>query len=114
MPAIARGDINEAPAVAFPKLDGVTPSAEVLAASVIGGADRPLWLWLYELAPGAQIRFELPRVGHVLYVLSGSVKADEAAIEAGGASVIEQGARSVIRAEGSGTRLLHFQQAESS
>lgn len=104
--------IGEMPPVPFPDLTGVTAYGQVESSGVFTTPDRPLWLWMHRLEPGASLRWQLPRVGHVVYVWKGSVISDGQALEAESVIGIEHQAQAVVEAGDSGASLIHFHSQE--
>lgn len=104
--------VDGSPAVPFPELNGVSASGTASTRSVIK-PDRPLLLWAHELAPGASIRWESPKFGHVFYVWKGDVQVDGTPVEAERVIVVEHNARARIEAGNGGATLLHFHQSEA-
>jgi quercetin dioxygenase-like cupin family protein len=112
MRGVLISSVDASPEVPFPGLDGVAAAGTVSTRSVIQ-PDRPLVLWSHELAPGASIRWETPKYGHVLYVWRGDVDVDGTPLEAERVVVVEHNARVAIEAGSSGATLLHFHQSEA-
>lgn len=69
--------------------------------------DVPLWLEDVELSPGSELAFGTEHGEEALFVLDGVVDVDGQVCGAGGAVIVEAGARPRVRADGS-ARLAHF------
>jgi hypothetical protein len=105
--------VDESPGVAFPALDGVIARGSISTRSVIVGADRPLLLWVHEMAPGSSIAWAAPKVGHVAYAWKGSVNANGQALETESVVVVEHGGNCTITAGAGGATLVHYHQSEA-
>jgi hypothetical protein len=110
MPKVVIKQAEEAPVVEFAGVAGATLQGPAQTRAVIKGADRPLLLWKHELKAGSKLRFDRPDVGHVLYVLSGSVSADGKLVEENGTVCVEHGATAEVRATKDAT-LYHFHES---
>ena len=100
--------VDEVGPQAFPDLTGITSQGNVQSRAIITGLERPLWLWMHELMPGASIRWDTPDVGHVLHVWKGGVTADGQASGSDAVICIEHKAHAVIEAGDYGATLLHY------
>ena len=100
-----------APTVAFSEVEGACTQGAVQTRAVIKGADRPLFMWQHDLKTGAGLDFDKPKVGHVLYVLSGAIEVDGQPVEQNGTACIEHGATAKVRAT-KNTSLYHFHERE--
>jgi hypothetical protein len=107
---IARSD--QSPIEGFPRFVGVRAEGAVRSRRVIGGPDRPLFLWMHELPAGAEVCWERPPVGHVAYVWTGEVEADGTTLGADGAVIVEHKGGVVLRAGPQGATLAHFHRRE--
>lgn len=96
----------------FPRLNGLSASGSVTTRGVIAGSKRPLWLWMHELEPGAEIRWQRPPIGHVIYVWKGSVEVEGKRFASGCVICIEHGGGSSIVAGDEGAALLHYHRQE--
>lgn len=105
--------VDESPGVAFPALDGVKPLGAIKTRSVIGGADRPLLLWVHEMAPGSSIALAAPKVGHAAYVWKGGIEANGKALGTESVVVVEHGGNCTITADAGGATLAHYHQSEA-
>lgn len=100
MPRVVIKQAEESPVVEFFGVAGVSMQGQAQTRTVIKGSDRPLLLWRHELKAGSVLRFDRPDVGHVVYVLSGSVEVDGKPVEQNGTACVEHGAKAEIRAVG--------------
>lgn len=92
----------------FPDMAGVGFIGAVNSRAVIVGPDRPLWLWMHELEPGAAIHWERPPVGHLVYVWKGSVTSGKEHLGPAGVVSIEHGGIASAVAGESGATVLHY------
>ena len=96
----------------FPRLTGVTAQGAIRTRDVIAQSDRPLLLWMHELAPGAEIRWEAPPVGHLAYVWEGGVEAGGRALSRDSTMIVEHKGSGGLRAGTSGATIAHFHPSE--
>jgi hypothetical protein len=112
MARVEMAHVNEAP----PKLraldSGARPTGSVRSRAVLGGAERPLWLFVHELAPAAQLVWDRPSHDQVLYVSLGAVRLKGEAVPAGGVAIVEHAAEVAVEAGTEGATLLQFRQAD--
>jgi hypothetical protein len=105
--------VDEAEVTAFPVLTGVSRKGDVLTKAVIAESSRPLLLWQHTLAPGSQITWWNPSVGHVAYLWDGEAEADGKPLhKGGGALIIAHGGRAVLKAGNAPATILHFHRPE--
>ena len=100
--------VDECQTGAFPELTGLTALGEIGSRGVYAKPDRPLWLWMHELASGAQIRFAQPPLAHLLYVWKGELAADGVSVGAEGVVCVEHLGTTTVTAGQSGATLLHY------
>ena len=112
MPSVAIKTVDESPSVAFPALDGVTASGPVKTRCVMA-AERPLYLWVHELAPGASIRWHSPKVGHAIYVWKGGITVAGQALGDASVVIVEHKGSAAIEAGAGGATLVHYHQSEA-
>jgi len=91
---------------------GVTVTGEVETGAVIAGGERPLWLWLHRLQPGASLAWSQPKQDHLIYVWEGVVEVGRMKLAADEAYVIEHGGRGEVRAGAEPAAVLHFHRPE--
>jgi hypothetical protein len=103
--------VEEAPAERPAPEAEVGARGEVQTRAVLKGAERPLWLWRHRLPPGAELGWERPRVGHVLYLAEGSATVGGEPVGVGEAVFVEHQARVTLRAGAAGATVLHFHRA---
>src|SRR5581483_12058255 len=84
---------------------------DVQVRAVLAAPDRPLWLFTLDLPPGARLAWEAPAYDHALYITGGALNAAGREIGAGGALLVEHGARVEAAAGASGAAALHFRPA---
>jgi hypothetical protein len=113
VPRVAFASLAEATSAPFPAQTGVTAFGTLACRALISAVDRPISLWVHEVAAGAGIRFSGPTKGHALYLLSGSVDAGGRIAEEGGAVIVEHGATATLTALGGGATLVHFHRPEA-
>jgi hypothetical protein len=94
-----------------PSAAGVAVTGEVESSLVMGGPDRPIWLWAHRLQPGASLAWEHPGQDNLIYVWEGAVEARRLRLAPDEAFVVEHGARGEIRAS-EPALVLHFHRAE--
>lgn len=104
--------VQETPVGDFPALAGVEGRGLIESRAVIGGPERPLLLWSHRLAPGAEIEWDRPPVGHAVYLWQGEARMDGRALETTGAGIVGHGGRAVLAAGAEGCELLHFQERD--
>ena len=107
MPAIVTARLDGCAPASFLAPRGVGLAEPVISRALICGEDRPLLMWLHELDAGASVVFDQPDLPQSIYVLAGSVVADDVDLPAGSAVLVEPRGRVMLRASASGTRLLH-------
>ncbi len=112
MPKVVIKTVDESPSVGFPALHGVTASGDIKTRSVMS-EDRPLYLWIHELAPGSSIRWQAPKVGHALYVWKGGVKAGAKALGEECVVIVEHKGSTTLEAGPEGATLVHYHQSEA-
>jgi len=95
----------------FPELGNVQMTGGVLSRPVIHGPDRPLSAWQHTLNKDQEIHWQKPSMGHVIYVMSGSIDVSGSSIDKDGVLIVEHGGETSLRARVDGTTLLHFHQA---
>jgi len=105
--------VDESPVSTFPQLHGVSATGNVQSRAVIAESDRPLILWHHTLAPGSEIRWEMPIADHLAYVFEGEAEAGGKKLKQEGAFVIEHGGAGVLRAGASPVSILHFYRPET-
>ena len=105
--------VDEATALPFPELSGMAAHGKVETSAVFSTPDRPLWLWLHVLSPGAQLRWTRPMVGHVVYVWKGSVTSNEQVMGPESVICVEHRAEAVVEAGRTGATLVHFHSQET-
>ena len=103
---------DETPLGTFPHLTGVTSQGDIKTRGVVDKPDRPVFLWMHELAPGAEVRWDSPPVGHVAFVWSGDVEANGTKVPTDGVLVVEHKANAVLRAGAGGATVAHFHRRE--
>ena len=108
MPRVVIQCASESPQVEFPPLAHVRCNGATQTTGAITGDDRPIRLWIHELAQGAHIALDAPPVGHCLYVLEGEVIANGQRVPADGAVLVEHHGRAAIQAASAGAKLAHF------
>ena len=99
---------NDAESTDFPALDAVTAEGRVTSRSVITGEDRPIALFVHDLAPGAEISWSGPARSHAAYLWDGSAESGGVALRKDAALIIEHGANADLRAGPDGARVVHF------
>lgn len=112
MSAVVIQTVDESPVVPFPTLEGVSAAGAIATRSVIQPG-RPLLLWVHELQPGALLRWRQPKVGHLLYVWKGAVRANGAVAAEKSVVVVEHRAHAEVEAGAQGASLLHYHESES-
>ena len=95
-------------AAGFPTLDAVTAQGSIATRTVISGDDRPIALFVHDLAPGAAISWSGPARAHAAYVWQGTVEAGGVAVPKDGSLIIEHGASTELRAGPHGASIVHF------
>src|SRR4051812_38553775 len=100
--------VDEAPAGAFPAINGIAGQGPMTTTAVIGDSARPIHLWKHDMQPGAEVRLAQPAFDHLFYVLDGKVDMDGQAVEAGSVIGAEHLCTGTIRVESAGAALLHF------
>lgn len=111
MSRVVINTVEQSPEVGFPALNGVSAGGGVKTRSVIPPG-RPLLLWAHELAPGAQLRWQNPKFGHVLYVWKGEVDVGATTMGEECTVVVEHRAAATVKAGPEGATLLHYHQSE--
>jgi len=86
---------------------GLSAHGTIEAKPLIQGGGLALFLWHYELAPGAEIRFDRPDHSHLLYVWKGDVAVGNEPAGFDDAVIIERHGEVVVKATGP-AKLLHF------
>src|SRR5579872_6789430 len=112
MGRVVIADAAEVTPSGFPTLGGVTTRGSLQSRAVIATPDRPLFLWLHELLPHAEIEWKSPPVGHLAYVWDGEVEVESLSLPTDAALIVEHGARSAIRAGSAGATIAHFHERE--
>jgi quercetin dioxygenase-like cupin family protein len=92
----------------FPEMPGLSTYGAIEARPLIQGGGLSLFLWHYELEPGAEIRFDKPDHSHLLYVWRGAIDAGGEPAGFDDIVIIERRGEVVIRATGGPAKLLHF------
>jgi quercetin dioxygenase-like cupin family protein len=103
--------MENAPAADAASATELRTEGTVESRAVLGGEERPIWLWSHKLAPGARMIWDRPPTGHLLYVWDGDLTVDGQPLAAGGTLVVEHKARARVEAGPAGATLLHFQTA---
>jgi hypothetical protein len=111
MSRVVINTVEQSPEVQFPALNGVSAEGTVKTRSVIPPG-RPLLLWAHELAPGAELRWQNPKFGHVLYIWKGGVEVDSSPMSEESTVVVEHRANARVKAGPQGATLLHYHQSE--
>ena len=114
MGKVVAAHVDDAKVVPFPALAGVSPAGSIRTRGVLSTPDRPLWLWMHELAPGAQIRWDKPALGHVVYVWKGAAGIAGQALAPEWVVSIEHQGNAVIEAGADGATLLHYHSRDTS
>ena len=104
--------IEDAPTGPTPANAGVAVRGEVVTRPVVTGDDRPLYLWVHELSPGASLSWDAPVQDHLVYVWEGMVSADRQPIRVDEAFVVEHNGKGVIEAGDEPAIVLHFHRPE--
>ena len=94
-----------------PPKAGVTAADGVVTRPVLAGPDRPLWLWLHALEPGASLAWDRPQQDHLVYVWEGVLQSRDLMFRPDEAYVVEHGAQGEVRAV-ERTLALHFHRPE--
>lgn len=105
-------NVEQCPWEDFPPIPAVGAYGSVRTRPVIVAEERPLWLWMHKLAPGASISWEGPTVGHMVYLWEGGATANGQPLHAQGVTMIEHRSIATIEAREKGAKLLHFQRPE--
>lgn len=99
---------DQAEATRFPEMPGLSAHGAIEARALIRGGGQSLFLWHYELQPGAVIGFDKPDHSHLLYVWQGDVAAGEQAAGFDDAIIVERHGEVRVKAAGGPAKLLHF------
>lgn len=99
---------DQAEPTRFPEMPGLSARGAIEARPLIQGGGLSLYLWHYELAPGAEIRFDRPDHSHLLYIWQGEVTADAEVAGFDDAIIVERHGEVMVRAAGGPAKLLHF------
>jgi hypothetical protein len=75
--------------------------------------DRPLYLWVHELAPGGSIRWQSPKVGHAVYVWKGGITVAGKTFGTDSVVIVEHKGTATIEAGAGGATLVHYHQSEA-
>ena len=89
MPRITIRNAGDIPFGPFPEIPGVEARGSIQSKSVIGTAEQPMWCWLHQLAPGAEMRWSKPAVAHGIFVWEGSIEANGRSYGIESAAIIE-------------------------
>ena len=108
MPRITIRNAGDIPFGPFPEISGVEARGSIQSKSVIGTGEQPMWCWLHQLAPGAEMRWSKPAVAHGIFVWEGSIEAGGRQFGAEGAAVIEHHGEALLRAGPGGALITHF------
>ena len=104
---------DEIAPAAFPALTGVSADSGIQSKGVVAKEDRPLYVWVHQLPPQAEIRWSKPPVGHVVYIWEGDAAADGKTLQKGAVLAVEHQGEAVLRAGAGGARLVHYHQREA-
>ena len=97
---------------------GPTPAEAAVRAAggvetrrILGGPDRPIWLWMHRLRPGASLAWDRPRQDHLIYVWDGVAHSRDQPLRTDEAFVVEHGGQGEITAP-EGAVVMHFHRPE--
>lgn len=107
MGKIVLRSVDQADLSPFPTVPGLSAHGSTGTRALIDGAGRPLVLWQHDLDAGAEIRFDAPDQGHLLYVWRGAVDVGGEPIGADDVAIIERHGVVTVRADAP-ARLVHF------
>jgi hypothetical protein len=99
---------DQAEPTRFPEMPGLSAQGAVEARPLIQGGGLSLYLWHYELQPGAEIRFDRPDHSHLLYVWNGAIAAGVEPAGFDDVVIVECHGEVVLRAGAEPAKLLHF------
>ncbi len=108
MPKILVRSVDQAEATMFPEMPGLTSTGAVESRPLIRAEAGALSLWHHDLGEGAEVRFDRPDHGHLLYVWNGQALAGGEAIGFDDIVVIERHGMVTVRAAGGPVSLLHY------
>jgi hypothetical protein len=100
--------IDEARTAAFPALAGVSVSGDVQTKAIVAKDKRPILLWQHTLAPGAEITWNAPPVGHLAYVFEGAGEGNGRKLATEDAFMVAHGGKGTLRAGPGPMTVLHF------
>lgn len=103
--------LEDQPAGPTPIEAGAAAAAGVTTRRVLAGPDRPLWLWLHVLEPGASLAWDRPKQDHLVYVWAGRLASRDLTLLPDEAYVVEHGGRGEVRAVEPSV-VLHFHRPE--
>jgi hypothetical protein len=98
---------DQAEPTRFPERPGLAARGTIEAKPLIQGGGLSLYLWHYELQPGAEICFDKPDHSHLLYVWQGAATAGDEAAGFDDAIIVERHGEVVVKATAP-AKLLHF------
>lgn len=113
MGKIVFADIASAAPGTHPDVAGRRTSGATTTSPILADESRPIWLWRFDMDPGAVLAFDAPGAGHVVYVGRGAALAAGQPVEAGGAVFVEHGASVEIEATADDTVLLDFHEQKA-
>lgn len=99
---------DQAEPTRFPEMPGFAARGAIEARPLIQGGGQSLFLWHYDLEPGAEIRFDKPDHSHLVYVWRGEVTAGDGAAGFDDAIIVERHGEVAVQAVGGPAKLLHF------
>jgi hypothetical protein len=108
MGRVVIADVNESSRIPFPSLAGVSVVGDIESKPILMAEDRPLILWQHTLAPGSEIHWDRPPVGHLIYTWSGGAEANGRRLDQDGALIIEHGAQADLHVGSAPVTVLHF------